>query len=123
MSELDSIPIVDKQPTKYATTKTLHRQLSAQVHAAMDLFVEVMNDKRIELKHRLSAARDVANYYIKLDGMNNEAVLQEQTKRMNALRINRMVDDNERARNATNGKIAPPPNALSFDIEKPESYS
>ena len=120
MSDVNDIPVVQKSPPKLTSIKELNRSLAKEVAAAIDLFVAVMNDPKQKIAIRLAAARDVANYYIKTTQLVEDAVLTEQQKRMNALKINRMVDENERARNA--GTITPAPNTLEFDVQ-PESYS
>ena len=120
MSDVNDIPVVQKAPPKLSSIKELNRSLAKEVAAAIDLFVAVMNDPKQKIAIRLAAARDVANYYIKTTQLVEDAVLTEQQKRMNALKINRMVDENERARNSC--VVTPAPNILEFDVQ-PESYS
>ena len=120
MSDVNDIPVVQKAPPKLSSIKELNRSLAKEVAAAIDLFVAVMNDPKQKIAIRLAAARDVANYYIKTTQLVEDAVLTEQQKRRNALKINRMVDENERARNS--GAVTPAPNILEFDVQ-PESYS
>lgn len=120
MSDVNDIPVVQKSPPKLTSIKELNRSLAKEVAAAIDLFVAVMNDPKQKIAIRLAAARDVANYYIKTTQLVEDTVLTEQQKRMNALKINRMVDENERARNSC--AVTPAPNILEFDVQ-PESYS
>ena len=78
---------------RHTSLSSLKIDLGNAATDAVALLVSVMNNDEAPMSHRLSAAKEVASLYMKVDKRIEEATIMEQNKRMNALRINKAVDD------------------------------
>lgn len=97
--EDEVVPIVGL-PTiarkRHIGLSTLKLELGNAALDAVSLLVKVMNDDGAPMSQRITAAKEVASLYMKVDKRIEEATIMEQQKRMNALRINKAVDETAR---------------------------
>lgn len=107
------------QPKILATNRSIANELRKHVGSAIDVFRSVMEDSNAKTTDRISAAAKIVDTYIKIDKRIDESVIMEQQKRMNALRINKDVD--EAVGNSSGYKSA---NVVSLDIpDEFQNYS
>jgi hypothetical protein len=81
------------QPKMLGTNRSIANELRKHVATAIDVFRAVMEDKDARTSDRLTAASKIVETYIKFDKRVDEVIIMEQQKRMNALRINKVVDE------------------------------
>ena len=89
MSSIDDIPIVDTNPKKLVTIHTLKRELNKHILETIELFYEIFSNPKNTNTQRMNAAKNYADLYFKVDKRIDEAVLVEQQKRINAMKIRR----------------------------------
>jgi len=107
------------QPKVFATNRSIANELRKHVGAAIEVFRTVMEDSNSKVSDRMNAAAKIVDTYIKIDKRVDEGILIEQQKRLNALKINKEVD--EAAGSSGGYKSA---NVISLDIpDEFQNYS
>ena len=110
---IDNVPVIQAAEKKVTTLLGLQRKLSDNINDAIDVLQQVMMNARAKDSDKVAAAGKVIDFYLKIEKQRQDSALQEQQKRLNALRINREVFDLQDA--AANYKA---PNSLSFDVSE-----
>jgi hypothetical protein len=100
------------------SNKSILVELRKQVFSAIEVFRSVMEDDKAKPADRILAAGKIVDAYIKIDKRIDESVLLDQQKRMNALKINKEVEDV-----ATKSSGYKSLGILDTDFDEPASFS
>ena len=106
------------QPKILNTNRSIANELRKYVGTAIEVFRSVMEDSTAKTSDRITAAAKIVDTYIKMDKRVDEAILMEQQKRMNALKINKDVDE---ALGSSSGYKAL--NVLDIEFDDKQSFS
>lgn len=106
------------QPKILNTNRSIANELRKYVGTAIEVFRSVMEDSTAKTSDRITAAAKIVDTYIKMDKRVDESILMEQQKRMNALKINKDVDE---ALGSSSGYKAL--NVLDIEFDDKQSFS
>lgn len=106
------------QPKMLNTNRSIANELRKYVGTAIEVFRAVMEDSTAKTSDRITAAAKIVDTYIKMDKRVDESILMEQQKRMNALKINKDVDE---ALGSSSGYKAL--NVLDIEFDDKQSFS
>lgn len=106
------------QPKMLNTNRSIANELRKYVGTAIEVFRSVMEDSTAKTSDRITAAAKIVDTYIKMDKRVDESILMEQQKRMNALKINKDVDE---AIGSSSGYKAL--NVLDIEFDDKQSFS
>lgn len=94
MSDLDDMPIVENRQRRNITNMSLKKELSTGVLDAIKLYKDIFTNDKEKTSDRLNAASKYVDAYLKIDKRIDEAALIDQQRRLNSMKINKAIDEN-----------------------------